>query len=130
MRGMFAVSIISLGIWASANVTGLEPVTHADPQLRPPPSAMWELASANRAKPRCRFALLGNDQDGARAIQIAKDCAAAHGLADAARWLVDGNGNVRIESQAGNTLAEFAAGEIDGYLSVFPQHTFLTVTRQ
>ncbi len=91
-------------------------------------NSLWELSGPDSSKPGCRFSMAGTAHTSMRTIDIPEQCATEHGMANAARWIVDARGNVRIENGEGMKLAEFATDELDGYLSIYPRHTILTIT--
>lgn len=130
MRSIALISLVSIGIWTAGEISGSQPAGPAGPATVVPHAPGWELSGATPALQPCNFNVIGGGHASPGVIDIAPDCASRHGLDEARVWMTDDRGNIRIENQEGALLAEFVTGEFNGFISVYPQHALLTLTRK
>ena len=76
----------------------------------------------------CTITLENAPRDTGRNISLSSGCTLGMPVAQASKWWEDAEGNIVLASAQGEKIAEFAADESDGMVSVWPRHTLVTLT--
>ncbi len=125
MRSIMLLTAVAGAIWYAGPQEREAATELQSESQREAPLTRWRVAGTGMEAPGCYLTMAHGD--GAGALVKTPDCNGAL-FSQAERWWEDGQGNIVLASASGERVAEFSSDEIEGLVSVWPDHAILTLT--
>lgn len=124
MRSIMMLAAVAGAIWYAAPEAGKIAKGAGTATAGKPAMTRWSVSGTGVRSAGCDLIL--GETEGAGELGKSPGCAATD-LAEASRWWEAADGNIVLASASGERIAEFAADETDGLVSVWPGHTIVTL---